>query len=89
MAETPIDQRSEDRIVDDVVAALTLVRPLWVELMDPPDLPDWVRQQLDDLEALARVHRHAETGCMVVDYDPDDGKTTWSVVIATRWDEDG
>lgn len=82
----PLDQRSNLRITEDVVAALRIVRPVWVQMMDPALLSLHVRDELDVLEASAREHGYAETGCMTVTHE--EGKTTWSVVIAYRWDED-
>lgn len=86
MADAPLDSRTDAEITDDVTACLLIVAPQWVRAFDPTTVPSWVRVQLDDLEANARQHGIGATGCMVVEYDAAEGKTTWSVIVATRWD---
>ncbi|MDZ7732229.1 MAG: hypothetical protein U5R31_03175 [Acidimicrobiia bacterium] len=79
--------RSPERITDDVVRCLRIVEPMWLRLFsDDASLFLHVRSTLDDLEALARDHGTASTGCIEVTYDPDIEGLRYSVQIATQYD---
>lgn len=86
--ETPLADRSDERIMDDIIACLGIVRPQWFDWFDETSRVMWVRQQLDDMEANAREHGRGETGCMIVEYDADEKVMRWSVLVAYRYEDD-
>lgn len=84
---TPLADRSDERIMDDVLACLGIVKPQWFNWMDDTTRVLHVREQLDEMEAQARESGRCETGCMVVEYDLAERVMRWSVLVAYRYDE--
>lgn len=85
--ESPLAERSDERIMDDALACLGIVKPEWFNWMDDSTRVLHVREQLDELEAQARKTGRCETGCMVVEYDPENRVMRWSVLVAYRYDD--
>lgn len=89
MAEVPpLAARSDERIMDDIIGCLGIVKPKWFDWFDETLRVMWVRQQLDDLEADARATGRGELGCMVVEYEPVKKVMRWSVLVAYRYESD-
>ena len=87
-SDVPLADRSDEQVTDDLIACLRHVNPKWLALFpDDSALMLHVRDTLDDLEGEAREHGRAETGCMVVEYDREDGQMRWSVLVAYRYDD--
>jgi hypothetical protein len=84
----PLDSRSDEQIMDDIIACLAIVQPQWFDWFDDSARVLHVREQLDDLERQARETGFSETGCMVVEYDAENKKIQWSIRVAYRY-EDG
>jgi anti-sigma regulatory factor (Ser/Thr protein kinase) len=78
--------RTDADITEDMVACLRQIAPMWLAMF-PDTLMLHVRDTLDELEQNARTHGIASTGCMVVTYDAEEGKTEWSVIVGYRYDD--